>query len=69
MLLQSVLIFVLVLRYTITKLRNMGCAAFLPLDHNIYIHKVVGITIFVYAWIHSIMHVLNFCKRNYLILS
>ncbi len=64
LLLQSVLVFVLVLRYTITKLRNLGASSFLPLDHNIYVHKVVGISIFVYSWVHAIMHIINFCESS-----
>ena len=40
LLFNSTIILVLVLRYTITKLRELGLAFILPLDNNIYIHKV-----------------------------
>ena len=60
---NSVMILVLVLRYTITILRNMGLAHVLPLDHNIYFHKVVGWIIFVQAWLHTIAHLINFGER------
>ena len=43
------IILVLVLRYTITKLRELGLSSVLPLDHNIYLHKVVGYIIFIQA--------------------
>jgi hypothetical protein len=57
------MILVLVLRYTITILRNMGLAPFLPLDHNIYFHKLVGWVIFGQSWLHTIMHLINFGKK------
>lgn len=57
---NSVLILVLVLRYSITILRNLGLASFLPLDNNIYFHKLLGRIIFLQAWLHSVMHLLNF---------
>ena len=47
-------------RYTITALRNLGLSAILPLDNNIFIHKVIGTLIFVQAWFHTIMHLINF---------
>ena len=59
---NSVMILVLVLRYTITILRNMGLSPIIPLDHNIYFHKLVGVIIFFQAWIHTIMHLINFGK-------
>jgi hypothetical protein len=57
---NSVMILVLVLRYTITILRNMGLAQVLPLDHNVYFHKVVGWLLFGLSWLHTIMHLINF---------
>lgn len=64
LLLDSVLLFLLVLRYTITKLRNAGASAFLPLDHHIYLHKVVGVLVLALAWVHSTMHFCTFSKEN-----
>ena len=63
MLVNSVIILILVLRYTLTRLRNLGANAFLPLDNHIYIHKIVGCLIFVFGWIHSVMHLANFCEQ------
>lgn len=57
---DSVLILVVMLRYSITSLRNLGANAFLPLDHHIYIHKVIGVLVFAHGWIHSVMHLINF---------
>ena len=59
------LIAILILRNLITALRELGLTTVLPLDNNIYLHKVVGYLIFVQAWIHSIMHLCNFCEFNY----
>ena len=57
---NSALILVLVLRKTITSLTRIGFSRSLPLEHNIYIHKVTGIIIFFQACIHSIAHLCNF---------
>ena len=57
---NSMIILVLVLRYTITKLRELGLSNVLPLDHNIYLHKVMGYLIFFQSWFHTIMHLFNF---------
>ena len=57
---NSMIILVLVLRYTITKLRELGLSNLLPLDHNIYLHKSVGYIIFLQSWFHTICHLINF---------
>ncbi len=57
---NSMLILVLVLRYTITVMRELGIGSLLPLDNNIYLHKVVGYLIFVQATVHTVMHLCNF---------
>ena len=64
LLFNSVLILVLVLRYSITMLRDLGLASVLPLDKNIYFHKLVGRIIFVQAWIHTLMHLMNFGEAH-----
>ena len=56
----STLILLLVLRHSITLLRSLGLASILPLDNNIYLHKMVGSLIFFHAWFHTIMHLCNF---------
>ena len=56
----SILVIMLVLRKTITLLRNLGLGRYLPLDNNIYIHKIVGTLIFVFGTIHTICHFVNF---------
>jgi len=60
LLFNTSLVLILVLRYTITMLRQFGLAKYLPLDHNIYFHKVVGTIIFFQGMTHSCMHFLNF---------
>ncbi|KAG0728254.1 NADPH oxidase 5 [Chionoecetes opilio] len=51
---------VLVLRNSITYLRSMGGALFLPLDQHLYLHKLCGLLIFVYSVLHTIAHLINF---------
>jgi len=60
LLFNSVFIILPVLRYSISMLRKLGLASVLPLDHNIYIHKLVGVVIFVQGFVHSTMHLCNF---------
>ena len=60
---NSIMIMMLVIRNLITKLRELGFGSILPLDENIYAHKICGYIIFVQAWFHGIMHVLNLCKK------
>ena len=57
---NSILVLVLVLRNAITFLRRRGLGALLPLDHNIYAHKVTGTIIFFQALAHSLAHICNF---------
>lgn len=59
---NSSLILLLVLRYVITKLRELGLGFVLPLDENIYIHKVIGVVIFIQSLVHTVMHIFNFCE-------
>ena len=57
---SATMVLVLMLRYTLTKLRNVGLSAILPLDHHVYLHKLTGVVILVYAWVHTLMHLINF---------
>ena len=56
----SIIIIVFVLRHSITFLRNKGLGRYLPLDNNIYIHKIIGVLIFLLGMIHSLCHFSNF---------
>ena len=58
----SMFILVVMLRHSITKLREMGLAVILPLDRHIYFHKVTGRLIVVYSLIHTGAHMGNLCK-------
>jgi len=60
LLFNSVLVVILVLRNTITLLRRFGLGTILPLDNNIYLHKLVGVLIFIQASSHAVMHLCNF---------
>ena len=64
--LNSILILLWVLRFTITILRRKGFGGYLPLDDNIYLHKICGVVIFLQAIIHGTMHLINLGKWHYL---
>jgi hypothetical protein len=53
-------VLVLMLRQCITFLRTRGYSSMLPLDQHIYFHKLTGMFIFGYSFLHTIMHVCNF---------
>jgi hypothetical protein len=57
-------ILVVMLRTSITKLRELGLALVLPLDKHIYFHKVTGRLIVLYSLLHTAMHLGNLCKYN-----
>ena len=56
----SIIIIMFVLRNSITFLRNKGLGRYLPLDNNIYLHKIIGVLIFILGMIHSLCHFSNF---------
>ena len=56
---NSLLVLLLILRQTLTKLRSFGLSIILPLDHHVELHKLVGRFIFFHAWVHSIAHFVN----------
>jgi hypothetical protein len=58
----SMFILVVMLRHSITKLREMGLAVLLPLDKHIYFHKITGRLIVIYSLLHTAMHLGNLCK-------
>lgn len=51
-----------ILRMCITWLRARGASRFLPLDNNIYYHKLTGWFVLAYSIIHTMAHLLNFGK-------
>lgn len=55
-----VVIILPVLRTCTTWLRSKGVHRFIPLDHNIYYHKLTGCFVLVYSVLHTVAHVLNF---------
>ena len=63
--LNSMLILVFVLRYTVTFLRKLGLVYVLPLDQHIMLHRLTGMVIFIQAWFHGIMHFVNFGVNVY----
>jgi hypothetical protein len=52
-------ILVLMLRHSITKLREFGVNVLLPLDKHIFFHKVTGRLMFIYSIVHTIAHLGN----------
>ena len=56
----SSLLLILMLRKCFTLLRSLGAASYLPLDHVVHYHVIVGYLTAVYAVIHSASHVFNY---------
>ena len=65
----SMFILVLILRHSITKLRQIGLATNLILDKHIYFHKVTGRLIMFYSLLHTATHLGNYCKIFYWIIA
>ena len=59
---NSMFILVLMLRHSITKLREFGVNVVLPLDKHIFFHKITGRLLFIHSVIHTIAHIGNICK-------
>lgn len=49
-----------VLRHTLTILQRFGVGSLLPLDHAIYLHKIMGWLLFFFAFVHTVCHLINF---------
>ena len=49
-----------VLRHTLTLIQKVGLGTALPLDHSIFLHKLVGWLVFGYSVLHTICHLLDF---------
>ena len=57
-------ILVLMLRHCITMLREIGFASFLPLDQNVYLHRMCGYVVTILGALHTAMHLINFCNSD-----
>jgi len=56
---NTMMVITMILRHSLTTLRKLGLAKIVPIDNNIWLHKVFGWTLFAQAWIHTIAHLLN----------
>ncbi len=65
--LNSMLVLVFILRYTITFLRKLGFVEVLPLDQHIHVHKLIGTVIVIQAYFHGIMHFINFGQKSVIV--
>ena len=63
---NSTFILIVVLRGCITKLRQLGWGIYLPLDRNIYFHKLTGRIISIQALLHTCAHLGHHCKALYI---
>ena len=66
---NSTFILVVVLRGGITKLRQLGWAVYLPLDKNIYFHKLAGRLIFIQGICHTLAHLTHYGTYNTALLT
>ena len=55
-----VMVFVFMQKDILNSLRSAGAGRFLPLDFNLYFHKVCGVIIMIFGALHSICHFINF---------
>lgn len=60
------LVIALMLRSCITWLRQTRLAVTLPLDQHVYLHKLCGTVIALFASLHSLLHFLNFRKYKFM---
>lgn len=58
------LVLVLVLRRMLTWLRSNRIGQLLPLEHHIYLHKMVGWTVYVFSIVHTLCHMANFVMMS-----
>ncbi|BFZ53255.1 hypothetical protein PYCC9005_000278 [Savitreella phatthalungensis] len=59
---NTAIILLPVCRNLITKFRATALIRALPLDDNLKLHKIVGWTILILSWIHSVAHFVNFAR-------
>ena len=59
---NPVLLLILMMRQLITKLRGTVLSNFLPLDHYIELHKLVGYMVVFFSMTHVIAHIINFSE-------
>ena len=59
-------ILVLMLRDSLTWLRMMPLAQFLPIDHNVAYHRNVGYIIILLSLVHTVAHYVNVGKLMYI---
>ncbi|RXG59587.1 NADPH oxidase 5, partial [Armadillidium vulgare] len=50
----------LILRRTITRIRNSSLGVIFPCDRHIHFHKMAGWTVFFFSILHTIFHLANF---------
>ena len=53
------LLILLMCRILITKIRLSDCAQYIPVDHHVSYHKIIGLLNLILALIHSIVHIIN----------
>ncbi|ORY83273.1 ferric reductase NAD binding domain-domain-containing protein [Protomyces lactucae-debilis] len=51
-------------RNLVSLLRNTPVGSILPLDKNVTFHKIVGWSIVLFSWIHTIAHWVNFARLS-----
>ena len=57
------LLILLMCRILITKIRLSDCAQYVPVDHHVSYHKIIGLLNLILALIHSIVHIINVQKN------
>ncbi|XP_069170298.1 NADPH oxidase 5 isoform X2 [Procambarus clarkii] len=58
--LDCALLLLLILRRTMTRLRNSSLGHVLPCDQHVHFHKMAGWTVFLLSILHTLFHIANF---------
>ena len=58
--LNCALLLTLILRRTITRVRNSALGAWLPCDRHVHLHKMAGWSVFWYSVLHTVFHLANY---------
>ncbi|XP_042893084.1 NADPH oxidase 5-like [Penaeus japonicus] len=58
--LDCALLLLLILRRSVTRLRNSWLGRFFPCDQHVHFHKMAGWTVFFFSILHTLFHLANF---------
>ena len=60
---MTALMILLMCRPLITKIRMSELGQYVPVDHHVSYHKVIGMILFIFSFVHSLVHICNISKN------